>query len=41
MCIEAKKLGIKQIIVPIQNAKEAAIIDEIEIYHQLQNLLIK
>ena len=31
MCIEAKKLGIKQIIVPIQNAKEAAIIDEIEI----------
>ena len=31
MCIEAKKLGIKKLIVPIQNAKEAAIVDEIEI----------
>ena len=31
MCIEAKKLGIEKIIVPIQNAKEAAIVDDIEI----------
>ena len=31
MCIEAKKLGIKKLIVPIQNAKEAAIVDQIEI----------
>lgn len=32
MCIEAKKLGIKKIVVPIQNAKEAAVVNEIEIY---------
>ena len=31
ICIEAKKLGIKQIILPIGNAKEAAIIDGIKI----------
>lgn len=32
MCIEAKKLGINKIIVPIENAKEAAVVDGIEIY---------
>lgn len=32
MCIEAKKLGIKKVIVPIENAKEAAVVDGIEIY---------
>lgn len=31
ICIEAKRLGIKKIILPQQNAKEAAIISEIEI----------
>lgn len=31
ICIEAKKLGIKQIILPKQNAKEASVIDGIEI----------
>lgn len=31
MCIEAKKLGIKTIIVPKENAKEAAIVNEIEV----------
>ena len=31
MCIEAKRLGIKQIIVPAGNAKEAGIVTEIEI----------
>lgn len=31
MCIEAKKLGIKTIIVPKENAKEAAIVDKIEV----------
>lgn len=31
ICIEAKKLGIKRIILPIQNAKEASILKEIEI----------
>ena len=31
MCIEAKKLGIEKLILPIQNAKEAAIVDKIEI----------
>ena len=31
LCIEAKKLGIKKIIVPIQNAKEASVVDNIEI----------
>lgn len=31
MCIEAKKLGIKKLIVPKENAKEAAIVKEIEV----------
>lgn len=31
MCIEAQKLGIKKIIVPKENAKEAAIVKEIEV----------
>lgn len=31
ICIEAKKQGIKKIILPLQNAKEAAIIGEIEV----------
>ena len=31
MCIEAKKLGIKKIIVPKENAEEAAIVNEIEV----------
>lgn len=31
MCIEAKKLGMKTIIVPRENAKEAAIVNEIEV----------
>lgn len=31
MCIEAKKLGIEKLIVPIQNAKEAAIVDKVKI----------
>lgn len=31
MCIEAQKLGIKEIIVPLENAKEAAIVKDIKI----------
>ena len=31
MCIEAQKLGIEKIIVPLENAKEAAIVKDIEI----------
>ncbi len=31
MCIEAKKLGIKKVIIPKENAKEAAIINGIEV----------
>jgi len=31
MCIEAQKLGIKKIVVPIENAKEAAVVKNIEI----------
>lgn len=31
MCIEAKKLGIKRVILPINNAKEAAVVKEIEV----------
>ena len=31
MCIEAKKLGIKRVILPIENTKEAAVIKEIEV----------
>ncbi len=32
MCIEAKKLGITKIIVPAENAKEAAVVKGIKIY---------
>lgn len=32
MCIEAKKLGIKKVIVPEENAKEASVIKGIKIY---------
>lgn len=32
MCIEAKKLGIQKIIVPIENAEEASVVEGIEIY---------
>lgn len=31
MCIEAQKLGIKKIVVPLENAKEAAVVKGIEI----------
>ncbi len=31
ICIEAKKLGFKKIIMPIQNVKEASIINEIDV----------
>ena len=31
MCIEAKKMGIKRIILPKENAKEAAIVKELEV----------
>lgn len=31
MCVEAQKLGIKKIVVPIENAKEAAVVKGIEI----------
>lgn len=31
ICIEAKKLGIKRIILPKENAREAAIVEEIEV----------
>ncbi len=31
MCIEAKKLGIKRVILPIENTKEAAVVKEIEV----------
>ena len=31
MCIEAQKLGIKKIVVPLENAKEAAVVKDIEI----------
>lgn len=31
MCIEAKKVGIKRIILPKENAKEAAIVKELEV----------
>lgn len=31
ICIEAKKLGIKKIIVPSENAKEGAIVEQIEV----------
>ena len=32
MCIEAKKLGIKKVIIPKENAKEAAVVNGIKIY---------
>lgn len=32
MCIEAKKLGITKIIVPVENAKEASVVEGIKIY---------
>ncbi len=32
ICIEAKRLGIKRIIIPEENLKEAAIVNEIDIY---------
>ena len=32
ICIEAKKLGISKIIVPLENAKEASVVSGIEIY---------
>lgn len=31
MCIEAKKLGIEKIVVPIQNAKEASVVEGLKI----------
>lgn len=31
MCIEAKRLGIKRVVLPIENAIEAAVVKEIEI----------
>lgn len=31
MCIEAKKIGIKRVILPIENTKEAAVVKEIEV----------
>jgi len=31
MCIEAKRLGIKKVIIPKENAKEAAVVGEIDI----------
>ena len=31
ICIEAKKIGIKRIILPKENAKEAAIVKELEV----------
>lgn len=31
MCIEAKKLGIKKVILPVENANEAAVVEGIEI----------
>ena len=31
MCIEVMKLGIKKVILPIENAKEAAVVDGLEI----------
>lgn len=31
MCLEAKKIGIKRVIIPLENAMEAAIVDGIEV----------
>lgn len=32
ICIEAKKLGIKNVVVPLQNANEAAVVEGLKIY---------
>lgn len=32
MCIEAKKLGIKQVVLPKENAQEAAVIEDLNVY---------
>lgn len=32
ICIEARRLGIKRVLVPLKNAKEAAIVDGIDVY---------
>jgi len=41
MCIEAKKLGIEQIILPIENAKEASVVNGIKIIgvHNLEEVI--
>jgi len=41
MCIEARKLGMKKIVVPIQNMKEASIVKDIEVLgaHNLQEVV--
>lgn len=31
MCIEAKKLGIKEVIVPVENAKEAGVVENLKV----------
>jgi len=36
MCIEAKRLKIKRVILPIENAREAAVVDGIEIIRSKQ-----
>lgn len=38
MCIEALNLGIKRVVVPIKNAKEAAIVENLEVYG-VENLI--
>ena len=35
MCIEAKKLGIKRVILPDENAKEAAIVEALKHFHMI------
>ncbi len=32
MCIEAKKLGIKQVVLPKENAQEAAVVEDLNVY---------
>ena len=41
MCIEARRLGMKKIVVPIQNMKEASIVKDIEVLgaHNLQEVV--
>ena len=45
MCIEAKRLNIKKVILPVENAQEAAVVDGIEIirskYFKRSNRLLK